>query len=128
MPTSTRLKGVYYVLDAYGLIRPNDTSHKLLDVSKATNFKWTYKTELKEDVRLAYKDFLDNPMKAERYLESSRVSKFRRYWVSFHCQSQFEAHQFVYSDGFFYESTKYNPHSVSTVQVRYQTAIPHKYL
>lgn len=79
MSTGTRLKGVYHVLDAYGLIRPNDTSHKLLDVSKATSFEWTYKTELEEDVRLAYKGFLDNPMKAERYLESSKVSKFRRY-------------------------------------------------
>ena len=27
---------------------------------------WTYKTELEEGIRLAYEDFLNNPMRAER--------------------------------------------------------------
>ena len=46
--------------------RPNGTPRKLLDVSKATQLGWTYKTELEEGIRLAYKDFLENPMRAER--------------------------------------------------------------
>lgn len=43
--------------------RPNGTPRKLLDVSKATSFGWTYKTELEEGIRLSYKDFLNNPMR-----------------------------------------------------------------
>lgn len=46
--------------------RPDGTPRKLLDVSKATALGWTYKTELEEGVRLAYQDFLENPMRAER--------------------------------------------------------------
>ena len=46
--------------------RPNGTPRKLLDVSKATGLGWTYKTELEEGIKLAYKDFLENPMRAER--------------------------------------------------------------
>ena len=46
--------------------RPNGTPRKLLDVSKATALGWTYKTELEDGIRLAYNDFLNNPMRAER--------------------------------------------------------------
>lgn len=46
--------------------RPNGTPRKLLDVSKATALGWTYKTELKEGIRLTYEDFLNNPFRAER--------------------------------------------------------------
>jgi len=46
--------------------KPNGTPRKLLDVSKATTLGWTYKTELEDGIRLAYKDFLENPMRAER--------------------------------------------------------------
>ena len=46
--------------------RPNGTPRKLLDVSKATKLGWTYKTELEDGIRLAYEDFLNNPMRAER--------------------------------------------------------------
>lgn len=46
--------------------KPNGTPRKLLDVSKATKLGWTYKTELEDGIRLAYKDFLDNPMRTER--------------------------------------------------------------
>ena len=46
--------------------RPNGTPRKLLDVSKATALGWTYKTELEDGIRLAYEDFLNNPMRAER--------------------------------------------------------------
>ena len=46
--------------------RPDGTPRKLLDVSKATALGWTYKTELEDGIRLAYKDFLENPMRAER--------------------------------------------------------------
>ena len=46
--------------------RPNGTPRKLLDVSKAARLGWTSKTELEDGIRLAYKDFLENPMWAER--------------------------------------------------------------
>ena len=46
--------------------RPNGTPRKLLDVFKATALGWTYKTELEDGIRLAYDDFLNNPMRAER--------------------------------------------------------------
>lgn len=46
--------------------RPNGTPRKLLDVSKATKLGWTYRTELADGIRLAYEDFLNNPMRAER--------------------------------------------------------------
>ena len=46
--------------------RPDGTPRKLLDVSKATKLGWTYKTELEEGIKLAYNDFLNNPMRAER--------------------------------------------------------------
>ncbi len=46
--------------------KPNGTPRKLLDVSKATNLGWTYTTELPEGIRLAYADFLNNPVRAER--------------------------------------------------------------
>ena len=46
--------------------KPNGTPRKLLDVSKAAKLGWTYKTELEEGIRLTYKDFLENPMRAER--------------------------------------------------------------
>ena len=46
--------------------KPNGTPRKLLDVSKATNLGWTYKTELEDGLRLSYEDFLHNPMRAER--------------------------------------------------------------
>ncbi|MBR5968710.1 MAG: GDP-L-fucose synthase [Lachnospiraceae bacterium] len=38
--------------------KPNGMPRKLLDVSKATALGWTYKTELKDGIRLAYEDFL----------------------------------------------------------------------
>ena len=46
--------------------RPNGTPRKLLDVSKAAALGWRYSTELEEGIRLAYDDFLHNPMRAER--------------------------------------------------------------
>ena len=46
--------------------KPNGTPRKLLDVSKATKLGWTYKTELEDGIRMSYKDFLENPMRAER--------------------------------------------------------------
>lgn len=46
--------------------RPNGTPRKLLDVSKAAALGWKYHTELEDGVRLAYQDFLNNPMRAER--------------------------------------------------------------
>lgn len=46
--------------------KPNGTPRKLLDVSKAAALGWTFSTELDEGIRLAYQDFLSNPMRAER--------------------------------------------------------------
>lgn len=46
--------------------KPNGTPRKLLDVSKTAAMGWTYKTELEDGIRLAYEDFLNNPMRAER--------------------------------------------------------------
>lgn len=46
--------------------KPNGTPRKLLDVSKAISLGWTYRVELEEGIRLAYDDFLSNPMRAER--------------------------------------------------------------
>lgn len=46
--------------------RPNGTPRKLLDVSKARALGWSYRTELSEGIKLAYDDFLNNPMRAER--------------------------------------------------------------
>ena len=46
--------------------KPNGTPRKLLDISKATKLGWTYKTELEDGIRFSYKDFLNNPMRAER--------------------------------------------------------------
>ncbi len=46
--------------------RPNGTPRKLLDVSKAAALGWRYRTELEDGIRLAYQDFLSNPMRAER--------------------------------------------------------------
>ncbi len=46
--------------------RPNGTPRKLLDVSKAESLGWTYTTELEDGIRLAYEDFLNNPVRAER--------------------------------------------------------------
>ncbi len=46
--------------------KPNGTPRKLLDVSKATALGWTATTSLREGIRLAYDDFLTNPMRAER--------------------------------------------------------------
>lgn len=46
--------------------KPNGTPRKLLDVSKAKKLGWSYSTELPDGIRLAYNDFLNNPMRAER--------------------------------------------------------------
>lgn len=46
--------------------KPNGTPRKLLDVSKASNMGWRYHTELKEGIRMAYDDFLNNPVRKNR--------------------------------------------------------------
>lgn len=46
--------------------KPNGTPRKLLDVSKAKDLGWEYRTELEEGIRLSYEDFLHSPMRAER--------------------------------------------------------------
>lgn len=39
--------------------KPNGTPRKLLDVSKAKQLGWTYKTELEDGIRMAYEDYLN---------------------------------------------------------------------
>ena len=46
--------------------KPNGTPRKLLDVSKSAAMGWRYKAELKDGIKAAYEDFLNNPMRAER--------------------------------------------------------------
>jgi len=46
--------------------RPDGTPRKLLDVSKLEKLGWKYQVELEDGIRLAYEDFLNNPMRAER--------------------------------------------------------------
>lgn len=46
--------------------KPDGTPRKLLDVTKLKNLGWEYKTELEEGIKLAYRDFLESPMRAER--------------------------------------------------------------
>lgn len=46
--------------------KPDGTPRKLLDVTKLRNLGWTYKVELEEGIKLAYEDFLNNPIRAER--------------------------------------------------------------
>ncbi|MDO4793783.1 MAG: GDP-L-fucose synthase [Filifactor alocis] len=46
--------------------KPDGTPRKLLDVSKLEGLGWKYKTELKDGIRLAYEDFLNNPNRAQR--------------------------------------------------------------
>lgn len=46
--------------------KPDGTPRKLLDVSKLEGLGYHYTTELEEGIRLAYEDFLNNPVRAER--------------------------------------------------------------
>ena len=46
--------------------KPNGTPRKLLDDSKAKALGWNCRVELEEGIPLAYQDFLENPMRAER--------------------------------------------------------------
>lgn len=39
--------------------KPDGTPRKLMDVSKLRSFGWSYKTELREGLKLAYEDFLE---------------------------------------------------------------------
>lgn len=46
--------------------KPDGTPRKLLDVSKLEGLGWKYKTELEDGIRMAYEDFLNNPVRTER--------------------------------------------------------------
>ena len=46
--------------------KPDGTPRKLLDVGKLESLGYHYSTELEDGIRLAYEDFLNNPMRAER--------------------------------------------------------------
>ena len=46
--------------------KPNGTPRKLLDVSKLTKLGWTYKIELRDGIKNAYEDFLNNTNRNSR--------------------------------------------------------------
>ena len=46
--------------------RPNGTPRKLLDISRALSVGWKPTTSLEDGIRLAYRDFLENPIRTER--------------------------------------------------------------
>ena len=46
--------------------KPDGTPRKLPDVSKLEKLGWRYKVELEDGIRLAYEDFLNNPIRVER--------------------------------------------------------------
>lgn len=50
----------------WDVTKPDGTPRKLLDVTKLKKLGWEYKVDLEEGIRLAYQDFLENPMRAER--------------------------------------------------------------
>ena len=50
----------------YDPSKPDGTPRKLLDVSKLKALGWTYQTELEEGIRLAYEDFKNSEVRAER--------------------------------------------------------------
>lgn len=50
----------------YDTSKPDGTPRKLLDVSKLTSMGWSYKTELKDGIKLAYQDFLSSETRVER--------------------------------------------------------------
>ena len=50
----------------FDITKPDGTPRKLLDVSKLEKLGWKYKTELEDGIKLAYEDFLNNDMRAER--------------------------------------------------------------
>ena len=49
----------------WDISKPNGTPRKLLDVSKAAAFGWTYKTELEEGIRKTYENFLERYRRRE---------------------------------------------------------------
>lgn len=57
----------------WDITKPNGTPRKLLDVSKAKAMGWSYKTDLEEGIKLAYKDFLSNPVRKEERIERQKV-------------------------------------------------------
>lgn len=46
--------------------KPDGPPRKLLDISKLEKLGWRYKTELRDGIRLAYEDFLNNPNRTKR--------------------------------------------------------------
>jgi len=61
--------------------KPNGTPRKLLDVSKAAALGWTYKTELRDGIKLAYEDFLNTPPRLTDFYK--RRKQHRRRFVLF---------------------------------------------
>jgi len=52
---------------AYDRSKPDGTPRKLLDVTNLTHLGWTYKTGIKEGIKIAYKDFLLASRKKELF-------------------------------------------------------------
>jgi len=58
--------GVQYTEREFATLAFRYAGIELRCEGKAAALGWTYKTELEEGIRLSYKDFLENPMRAER--------------------------------------------------------------
>lgn len=46
--------------------KPNGTPRKLLDLSQINSMGWKYKVSLQTGIKMAYEDFLNNPVRVER--------------------------------------------------------------
>lgn len=51
---------------AFNTSKPDGTPRKLMDVSKLHNLGWKHQIELEEGLKLAYEDYLNNPVNASR--------------------------------------------------------------
>jgi len=63
--------------------KPNGTPRKLLDISKTAALGWTYKTELRDGINLAYKDFLNTPPRVTTQKFYRRRKQHRSRFVLF---------------------------------------------
>ena len=56
--------------------KPNGTMRKVFDVSKAAALGWTYKTELRDGIKLAYEDFVKAPPRIIKLCYRNKLRAF----------------------------------------------------